>query len=149
MEPVPGAIFIRGDLREGQTHEKILWALAPYEADVVLSDMAPDTTGEKETNHVRIMELADEAFRIARNVLRNGGTFVCKIFSGADERDFHHSLRQCFAKVRAIRPAPSRKVSPEIYYVAQGFVPQHMQAGEMAEQNSLYRQLAQRFGHYK
>lgn len=126
MKPIPGAVFIHGDLRATDTQEKLLRMLAPQEADVVLSDMAPNTTGEKETNHFRIMELADEAMKLALEVLRNGGTFVCKIFSGTEEQEFRQSLRQHFAKVRAIRPRASHRVSPEIYYIAQGFVPKHL-----------------------
>lgn len=126
MDVVPGAVFIQGDIRDDFTHRKLQFALASSEADVVLSDMSPNTTGEKETNHVRIMELADEAFRVSRRILRNGGTFVCKIFSGADETAFRAGLGECFTRVKAYRPAATHRASPETYYVAQGFVPEHL-----------------------
>lgn len=126
MDVIPGAIFIQGDMQEDYTHRLLRYALASHEADVVLSDMAPKTTGEKETNHVRIMELADISFYLSRGILRNGGTFVCKIFSGADEIDFRKSLSKWFTKVKPFRPSATRRTSPEVYYVAQGFVPEHL-----------------------
>lgn len=143
MEPIPGAVFIQGDMRSQSTHNYLLHALSQREADVVLSDMAPDTTGEKETNHVRIMDLADEALRLARSILRNGGTFCCKIFSGADEKRFREELRQCFVKVRAFRPAATRKMSPEIYYIAQGFVPKHMEEDPTIAGHNFYNASAE------
>lgn len=141
MEPIPGAIFIKGDLRNGPTQDKIQRVLVSNEADVILSDMAPNTTGEKETNHIRIMELADEAFRISQKFLRNGGVLVCKIFSGGEETEFRLSLQKHFSKVSAFRPAASRKISPEMYYVAQGFVPDHMRVKVLKEQPLLYSQV--------
>lgn len=133
MPSIPGAIFIQGDLREPQTQTKLRSALASNEADVILSDMSPPTTGEKETNHLRIMQLAEQAFDLAQALLRNGGTFVCKIFSGSEENEFRSLLKTHFAKVRAVRPAATRKVSPEVYYVAQGFVPPHLKASDQPE----------------
>lgn len=126
MDAIPGAIFVQGDMHDDYTHRQLRYALASHEADVVLSDMAPNTTGEKETNHVRIMELADISFSMSRKILRNGGTFVCKIFSGADEIPFRKRLNKWFTKVKPFRPSATRRTSPEIYYIAQGFVPEHL-----------------------
>lgn len=134
MEPIPGAVFIQGDMRDEATYDGIKRILASNEVDVVLSDMAPDTTGERETNHIRIMELAEEALEVCQRVMRNGGTFVCKVFSGAEEADFRDGLKKQFTKVRAFRPAASRKVSPEMYYVAQGFVPHHLRVRDVSSQ---------------
>lgn len=128
MVRIAGAKFVQGDMQDTRTHTQLRQALDGHEADVVVSDMAPDTTGEKETNHVRIMELADLALHLAQDVLRNGGTFVCKLFSGAEERDFRARLAAHFIKVRMMRPAASRQKSPEVYYVAQGYVPPHLRA---------------------
>lgn len=126
MDMIPGAIFIRGDMRDDYTRRQLQYALASQEADVVLSDMAPNTTGERETNHVRIMELADMSFRFSQKILRNGGTFVCKIFAGSEETCFRKSLSEWFTKVKPFRPIATRRASPEMYYVAQGFVPAHL-----------------------
>lgn len=126
MEEIPGAVFIQGDMKDDVTHRKIMLGLEEREADVVLSDMSPSTTGEKERDHLLIMELAEEAFTVAQKVLRNGGTFCCKVFQGAEEHEFRDALEDSFVKVKTIKPAASRKASREVYYVAQGFVPEHL-----------------------
>lgn len=126
MDPVPGAVFVRGDMNTDTTYQKILYALNGKEADVVISDMAPSTTGQKEQDHFQIMQLAEEALHVADKVLRNGGTFCCKIFSGGDEVDFRKDLESSFLKVKGFKPAASRKGSKEIYYIAKGFVPAHL-----------------------
>lgn len=126
MEPIPGAQFIHGDFTDPSTREKVVYALRGREADVVLSDMSPSTTGDKGLNHDRILMLAEEAAAMARSLLRNGGVFVCKLFNGKDEEHFRSALREDFVKVKAVKPAASRKTSPEIFYVATGFVPAHM-----------------------
>lgn len=130
MEEISGAVFVKGDMRDDVTHRKVLLGLDKQEADVILSDMSPSTTGEKERDHLLIMQLADEAFSVARKLLRNGGTFCCKVFQGAEERDFRDGLEDCFVKVKAFKPAASRKASKEIYYIAQGFVPEHLDSDE-------------------
>lgn len=126
MEPIPGAKFVRGDLMDREVQAEIRRLLWGSEADVVVSDMAPSTTGDKNLNHDRIMVLAEEAAAVARTLLRNGGVFVCKLFNGAGEREFRESLRQDFLKVKAVKPVASKKTSPEIFYVATGFVPAHL-----------------------
>lgn len=130
MEEISGAVFVRGDTRDDFTHRKILLGLGGQEADIVLSDMSPSTTGEKERDHLLIMQLAEEAFSVARKLLRNGGTFCCKVFQGGEERDFRDELEDCFVQVKTFKPAASRKVSKEIYYIAQGFVPEHLDSNE-------------------
>lgn len=141
MEPIPGAIFVRGDLNLEKTQRAILYALHGKEADVVLCDMAPATTGQKEQDHLQIMQLADEALHVAHKILRNGGTFCCKIFSGAEETDFRKDLESSFVKVKAVKPAASRKFSKEIYYVAQGYVPSHMSVEDLGMKEELYTQI--------
>jgi 23S rRNA (uridine2552-2'-O)-methyltransferase len=135
MEPIPGAQFVCGDFTEADVQARIRYALGGQEADVVLSDMSPDTMGDKVVNHSRIMDLAEEAMMFARSVLRNGGVFVCKVFNGASEKNFRESLRQDFVKVKAVKPEASKKTSPEIYYVATGFVPEHLR-GASAHQSA-------------
>lgn len=127
MEPIAGAQFIHGNLTEASTSDKIVYALRGREADVVLSDMSPNTTGDKGLNHDRIVDLAEEALSVAQSILRNGGVFVCKLFNGKAEQVFRESLRADFLHVKAVKPGASRKTSPEIFYVASGFVPEHMQ----------------------
>lgn len=126
MEAIGGAVFVRGDMREEKTQRAVDRALQGQEADVVLSDMAPDTTGEGETNHVRSIALAELAAGTAERLLRNGGVLVVKVFSGSEEMEFRERLCESYTKVRAFRPAATRSASREVYYVAQGFVPEHL-----------------------
>ena len=126
MNPITGATFLKADIFDTEDSD-LLNRLVNYEMDVVLSDMAPDTTGEKDVNHARIMELAERAFHMCHQCLRNGGTFVCKIFSGDQETEFRDVLlKRHFTNVKAFRPKATRKSSPELYYVARGYVPAHM-----------------------
>jgi 23S rRNA (uridine2552-2'-O)-methyltransferase len=127
MDPIRGAQFVKGDFMDSNTQSVVQRALGGDEADVVLSDMSPSTTGERELNHDRIVDLAEEAAAAAKRFLRNGGIFVCKLFNGASEREFRDSLRADFLHVKAVKPAASRRSSPEIFYVATGFVPQCLQ----------------------
>lgn len=126
MEPIMGATFVQGDMKDAITQQQILSSLNGEEADIVLSDMAPFTTGDKQTNHIRVMQLAEEALEVTRKILRNGGTFCCKIFRGSDEIEFRKELENRFLKVKALKPSASKKESTEIYYIAQGYVPDDM-----------------------
>lgn len=126
MEPIPGAKFIKGDFMDREIQAEIRRSLRGCEADVVLSDMAPSTTGDPNLNHDRIMLLAEKAADVALTLLRSGGVFVCKIFNGAGEKAFREALRQDFLKVKAVKPEASKKTSREMFYIASGFVPRHL-----------------------
>ena len=90
-------------------------------ADLVLSDMAPNTTGHAATDHRRIMALAGSALDFAREVLAPGGAFVAKVFQGGSERTMMQTMRCDFATLRHAKPPASRKESSELYVVATGF----------------------------
>ncbi len=120
MDPIPGATIIRLDFLDSAAPAAIRAAL-DGPVDVVLSDMAPSTTGHPETDHLRIMNLAEAAFALAIEVLRPGGSFVAKIFQGGSEKALEEELRRSFAAVRRIKPPASRSDSPEFYFVATGF----------------------------
>ncbi len=92
-------------------------------ATLVLSDMAPNTTGHVATDHLRIMALAETALHFAQGVLAPGGGFVAKLFQGGAERDMLTALKRHFAQVRHAKPPASRKDSKEMYVVATGFRP--------------------------
>ena len=122
MEPVPGATILEGDfLDDGMPGQ--LMALMEGKANLVLSDMAPNTTGHNATDHMRIMGLADLALHFAIGVLEPGGTFVAKVFQGGSERAMLERMKQHFSKVRHAKPPASRKESSELYVVATGFHP--------------------------
>jgi 23S rRNA (uridine2552-2'-O)-methyltransferase len=90
-------------------------------ADLVLSDMAPNTTGHSATDHLRIMALAELAAHFAREVLAPEGSFVAKVFQGGSERAMLDALKRDFTSVRHAKPPASRKESSELYVVAMGF----------------------------
>ncbi|MDM8552978.1 RlmE family RNA methyltransferase [Desulfobacterales bacterium HSG2] len=85
--------------------------------NVVLSDMAPTTTGNKHVDTARSFNLCQAALSIAHNVLKPGGAFVCKIFQGEDFQDFLHSVKAGFKKHKIFKPQSSRKASREIYII--------------------------------
>jgi len=120
MEPIPGAVLIRGDLNDPETVSRALAELGGP-PDLILSDMAPNTTGHAATDHLRIVALAEAAARLALDCLAPGGAFVCKVFQGGAEREVLESLKRAFASVRHAKPPASRKESAETYLVAQGF----------------------------
>ena len=90
-------------------------------ADVVLSDVAPSTTGHAATDHLRIVALAEAAFLVAEQLLEPGGAFVAKVFQGGAEGALLAQLKRNFVEVRHAKPPASRAQSPETYVVAKGF----------------------------
>jgi 23S rRNA (uridine2552-2'-O)-methyltransferase len=121
--PVDGADFIEGDfMAEGM--DTRLMEMLGGKADLVLSDMAPNTTGHVATDHIRIMALAETALHFATEILIPGGAFVAKLFQGGAERDMLNTLKLRFRTVRHAKPPASRKDSKEMYVVATGFRPE-------------------------
>jgi 23S rRNA (uridine2552-2'-O)-methyltransferase len=118
--PVAGAEFIEGDFME-EGMDVRLTAMLGGKADLVLSDMAPNTTGHVATDHIRIMALAETALAFACDILAPGGAFVAKLFQGGAERDMLNTLKLQFRNVRHAKPPASRKDSKEMYVVATGF----------------------------
>ena len=120
MEPVRGATVLQGDFTDVDMPARLQAALKG-KADLVLSDMAPNTTGHTDTDHLRIMALAEAALDFALEVLAPGGAFVAKVFQGGTERTLLDRLKRSFASVRHAKPPASRKESSELYVVATGF----------------------------
>lgn len=120
MEPIPGVEILEMDFTLEDAPNK-LKALMGGPADLVLSDMAPNTTGHPGTDHIRIMGLSEMAAAFAIDILAPGGAFVCKFFQGGAEQDVLNLLKLHFAKVRHAKPPASRAESSETYLVAQGF----------------------------
>jgi len=120
MDPVPGAIVLQGDFTDPAMPQRLAEALGG-KVDLVLSDMAPNTTGHAATDHLRIMALAEAALEFAVEVLAEGGSFVAKVFQGGAERAMLEQLKRRFATVRHAKPPASRKESSELYVVATGF----------------------------
>jgi len=120
MDPVPGAEILHLDFMTDEAPDR-LKALLQGEADVVLSDMAASATGHQQTDHLKIMALAETAYQFAAEVLAPGGAFIAKVLQGGATGDLLKTLKQDFAEVRHVKPPASRKDSAEIYVVALGF----------------------------
>lgn len=119
-DSLPGATLLHGDFRGPEAMAAIRAALGGP-ADLVLSDMAAPATGHAPTDHLRIVALAEDAFALARTLLRPGGAFVAKVFQGGAEGALLAALKQSFAELRHAKPAASRAESAETYAVAKGF----------------------------
>jgi 23S rRNA (uridine2552-2'-O)-methyltransferase len=120
IDPMPGARFVQGDFCDPAMPDRLAAMLGGL-ADLVLSDMAPNTTGHAATDHVRIVALAELALEFARNNLAPGGGFVAKMFQGGAEQTMLAEMKRAFASVRHAKPPASRKESSELYVVATGF----------------------------
>jgi 23S rRNA (uridine2552-2'-O)-methyltransferase len=118
--PIAGANILRADVHDPATVTAIRAELGGL-ADVVLSDMAPATTGHAVTDHVRIVALAEAAFAVASEILRPGGVFVAKVFQGGAEGPLLAQLKRAFSELRHAKPPASRAQSAETYVVAKGF----------------------------
>jgi 23S rRNA (uridine2552-2'-O)-methyltransferase len=120
IAPVAGATILRADIHDPAAVTSIRAELGDL-ADLVLSDMAPSTTGHAATDHLRIVALAEAAFSVAGQILKPGGAFVAKVFQGGAEGALLAQLKSAFADLRHAKPPASRAQSAETYVVAKGF----------------------------
>ncbi len=120
VDALAGATFLEGDFLDDNAAERLKAALGGP-ADVVLSDMAAPASGHSQTDHLRIMALAEAAYAFAAEVLAPGGAFVAKVFQGGSERSLLTALKRDFSKVQHVKPPASRPESAEVYVVASGF----------------------------
>lgn len=121
MDSLAGVTFLKKDFMDEDAPDRLKALLGGGKANIVLSDMAAPTTGHTGTDHVRIMALAELAQVFAREVLRPGGAFLCKVFQGGTERELLDRLKADFEKVRHVKPPASRSGSVELYVLATGF----------------------------
>jgi 23S rRNA (uridine2552-2'-O)-methyltransferase len=120
MESMNGAEIMQLDVREPDAPD-IIRKAANGPVDVVISDLAPSTTGHAPTDHIRIVALVEIGLDFALSVLKPGGTFVAKVFKGGAEGDLLDQLKANFKTVKHAKPASSRPESAETYVVALGF----------------------------
>jgi 23S rRNA (uridine2552-2'-O)-methyltransferase len=124
MKPIAGVEFLQLDFLDQAAPERLqamLGGKAQGKVDVVLSDMAANTTGHRPTDHLRIMALAEAAVHFAREVLAEGGCFLCKVLQGGTEAGLLAELKRDFATVKHVKPPASRTDSAELYLLARGF----------------------------
>jgi len=120
MKPLEGVDVIEGDIGAETTLQEISARLQGVAADVVLSDMSPDITGNYSVDQARSLWLSEQALGVAARVLKPGGYFVCKLFEGEDTPGFLAQVRSQFRQVKRYSPQASRKSSSEIYIIAKG-----------------------------
>ena len=120
MNPIPGVAFLHLDFLDNAAPDRLKEMLGG-KADVVLSDMAANATGHRQTDHLRIMALAEAAALFAREVLKPGGNFLCKVLQGGTEATLLAELKRDFESVKHVKPPASRTDSAELYLLARGF----------------------------
>jgi len=118
MEPLEGVHFLQGDFTAEDTHEALREALGDRAVDLVMSDMAPNMTGNRAVDQPRLMGLAEEALAFSELTLRQGGGFLVKLFQGEGFEDFVKLARGRFQTVRLVKPGASRPESREMYLLA-------------------------------
>jgi len=120
MKPIAEVEFLKLDFLDATAPQR-LKDLLGGQADLVLSDMAANATGHRQTDHIRIMALAEAAAHFAREVLAPGGSFLCKVLQGGTEAALLAKLKRDFASVKHVKPPASRSDSAELYLLARGF----------------------------
>ena len=118
MEPVKGVEFIQGDFREEEVLQQLVDLLNGQKLDLVISDIAPNMTGNTVTDQARSFYLCELAYDFAINHLKPGGHFLIKVFQGAGYQEYVKLLRESFAEVLVRKPKASRDRSNEIYLLA-------------------------------
>jgi 23S rRNA (uridine2552-2'-O)-methyltransferase len=121
MDAINGVEFIQGDFTEDAVLEQLMTLLGSDRPQLVMSDMAPNTTGIATVDQDRSMHLAELALDFAGKTLAPGGDFLVKVFQGRDFQPYVKQLRSLFATVKARKPPASRQRSPELYLLARTF----------------------------
>lgn len=120
MDQLPSVEFIQGDFTEEAVFQALEEALGGSGADLVMSDMAPNISGNRAVDQPKSMHLAELALDAARRLLRPGGNLVCKFFQGEGADALVAEAKSAFGKVRVVKPKASRPGSREVYLVALG-----------------------------
>ena len=121
VDPLPDVTMLQMDFNDDDAPDKLIEAMNGEKADVVLSDMAPNTIGHKNTDHLRIMALVELAYDFAKDVLKPDGAFLAKTRQGGTSHDLLTMMKKDFKTVKHVKPPSSRKDSSETFVIAQGF----------------------------
>mgnify|MGYP000723731831 CR=1 FL=1 len=121
IKPIEGVELIRGDMTDEMVKRRILEKTKGEPFDVILSDMAPDMSGNYSVDHARSIHLNEIALKVCSSLLKDRGKFVTKVFQGDMIEDFLKLLRENFGRVRRFSPEASRSRSAEVYVVCLGF----------------------------
>jgi len=121
MDTLDGVDFIQGDFREDAVLDQLHAVLEGAPVNLVMSDMAPNMSGNRGVDQPRAIYLGELALDAAKNVLTKDGSFLVKLFHGEGFEAFHHEVQRYFAKVVIRKPKASRPRSNEVYILAKGF----------------------------
>jgi len=120
IDELTGVKILQGDFLDEKVRQNITDILK-VKADVIMSDMAPNTTGERTTDHLKIVALCEQAFEFSGEHLSLGGSFIAKMFQGGTEHNLLKLIKSKFKIVKHFKPDASRKSSSEVYLIAMGF----------------------------
>ena len=121
VNPIHGITFLQGDMTEETSIQDLISIVGERKADVVLSDMSPDISGNYSVDQARSIFLCEQALTTAELVLKPGGNFICKVFEGEDLNALIQTINEKFRSVKRHTPKASRKTSSEIYIIAKSF----------------------------
>lgn len=121
MDPIAGVDFLEGDFRDEAVLQTLLSRIGGNNVDIVLSDMAPNMSGNDNVDQPRAMYLIELALEMCHQVLKPGGSFVVKVFHGQGFEEFLKAVRAAFTTVKTRKPESSRARSREVYLVATGY----------------------------
>lgn len=126
MDPIENTTLLQMDFMDDDAPDQLRAAMRELNdgsevADLVISDMAPNTIGHKNTDHIRIMALVELAYDFAKEVLKEDGTFIAKVRQGGTNNELLAMMKHDFKTTKHIKPPSSRKESSETYLIAQGF----------------------------
>ena len=120
-DPIDGVAILQMDFMDDEAPDRLKEALGVDHADLVMSDMAANTVGHPQTDHLRTMALVEAGMEFAAEVLRPGGAYVAKVLAGGADNNLVAQLKRHFTTVKHAKPPASRKDSSEWYVIAQGF----------------------------
>ncbi len=120
-DPIENCTLLTMDFMDDDAPAKLIEAMGGKKADIIMSDMAPNTIGHKNTDHIRIMALVELAYHFAQQVLKPGGTFLAKVRQGGTQNELLAQMKHDFKTIKHIKPPASRKESSETYLIAQNY----------------------------
>ena len=118
MQPLSGVTFIHGDFTSETVRASLMAAIGDERVDLVMSDMAPNITGNRSVDQPRVISLAEDALYFSEEMLRQGGKFLVKLFQGEGFEEYVTEVRSRFGRVKLIKPQASRPDSREMYLLA-------------------------------
>jgi len=121
IKPIDDVQFLQGDVTKTETLEQIKDIMNGKNADVILSDMSPDISGNYSVDQARSAWLCESALHVVTQLLQPGGHFICKIFEGEDTKAFIEKVKHQFMVVKTFSPEATRKSSSEVYIIAKSF----------------------------